>query len=215
MVRILFVVSCVAFFAIPSTAEAQLFRRGIRNQARRFQQPSANRQPRQNQQRPQYTPAQQQPSRNNNFAPAPSQQPGVAGQVNLETRRIGALPTRPLPSPVADGSSVANGKAGPAITPSTLTPDSKQTAPSILVRIQPSGQSLTQPIPAEVEGQFDPIVQASAESLDLSNQVETISGTQPIPSMLQEQVLNSTPAGIQQKPIQPVETHSILQIISD
>ena len=215
MVRILFVVSCVAFFAIPSTAEAQLFRRGFRNQPRRFQQPPAYRQPSQNQQQPQYAPPRQRPSRNSNRVPTPQQQPGVAGQVSPETRPNGALPTRQLPSPIANGSSTAGGNLGPAISPSTLTPGSKQTAPSILVRTQPSGQPLTQSIPAEIEGQFEPIVQASGESLNLSGQVETISGTQPIPSMLQDQVLNATPAGIQQKPIQPVETHSILQIISD
>lgn len=215
MVRILFVVSCIAFFAIPSTAEAQLFRRGVRNQPRRFQQPPAYRPPSQNLQRPRYTPPQQQPPRNSNYAPTPSQQPGVAGQVSPETRPNGALPTRQLPSPIANGSSTAGGNLGPAISPSTLTPGSKQAAPSILFRTQPSGQPLTQSIPAEIEGQFEPIVQTSGESLNFSGQVERISATQPIPSMLQDQVLNATPAGIQEEPIQPVETHSILQIISD
>lgn len=210
MVRILFVVTCVAFFAIPSTAEAQLFRRGFRNQPRRFQQPPAYRPPSQNLQRPRYTPAQQQPSRNSNHAPTPYRQPDAAGQVNPEVGRSVVPPARPLPSPIANGSLTVNGK-----TEAATTPSSKQAAPSILVRTQPSGQTLTQPIPTEIEGQFDPVVQASSESLDLSSQVETISGTQPIPSMLEEQVLNSTPAGIQQKPIQPVETHSILQIISN
>ena len=177
MVRILFVISCVAFFAAPLTAEAQIFRRGERVQ-RRFQQPPVYRQPRQYQPQPQYNPALQQPRNANSQTPF---QRGSVGQGNAGINPL-VVPTR-TPGSIP----IQTGQINPLAN--------QQTGKSIIV--PPAG--------TVIEGQFDPIVQTSGEELNLSSQVEAMSGVQPIPSLLENRSSNSIPADIRQKPIEPVE----------
>ena len=211
MVRILFVISCVAFFAAPLTAEAQIFRRG--GVQRRFQQPPAYQpQPRQYQQvqprqyqpqpQPRFTPAPQQPR---NVIAQPTFQPSSALQANRGIVQSVVQPSVVQPSVVQ----LTNGAA--------TVPPLGQTIPFANQQIGHSAignTNFVQPAGITIEGQFDPIVQTSGESLDLSSQVEAVGGVQPTPSLLENQPSNSMPAEIQQKPIEPVETHSILQIIS-
>ena len=189
MVRILFFTFCVALFAAPQSSEAQIFRR-FGGQTRRFApqpQPQHFRQP---QARPQFQ------------QPVQPVQPRYTRGPNQSINRI------PAPNGVAPGVAVINPTTGQVVNgtqiPSTVVP-------SPVVNPQLPG--------IEIQGQFDPVIQTSSELLDLSGQIQPVNGTQrPTPGVAS--VLNSSapglmPAEIRRKPIEPVESKSILQIISD
>lgn len=196
MVRILFFTFCVALFAAPQSSEAQIFRR-FGGQTRRFA-PQPQAQP-QHFRQPQAPPQFQQP-----VQPV---QPRYTRGPNQSINRI------PAPNGVAPGVAVINPTTGQVVNgtqiPSTVVP-------SPVVNPQLPG--------IEIQGQFDPVIQTSSELLDLSGQIQPVNGTQPVPTQRPTpgvaSVLNSSapglmPAEIRRKPIEPVESKSILQIISD